>query len=169
MNNISGQTTKKLYQQLVERDSEVCSFCCNGPKIRQLVIVRKNKSIEYKIENLALYCKRCNGFRKSTQSGDISVSTEETSLSVNREKEPKFRHWVYERLNKCSGLYKKILIHEGAEKFGLSPITTERYLMKMCSKYGLCKIVFGNVSVDMDHPLFKGKIEKYDGIIKPDF
>jgi len=164
VSNISGQKTKKLYQQLVERDGEVCCFCWNGPKKRQLVIVKKNKSREYKTENLELYCKRCNSFRKSTQSGDISVSLDETSLSINRDKEPKFGEWIYYRLNESLYIDKEILTNEGAEKFGLSPITTERYLKKMCSKEGLCKMVMGNVTKNKDHPLFKGEIEVYDGI-----
>ena len=166
MSNISGQTTKKLYQQLVERDGEVCSFCCNGTEIRQLVIVKKNKSKEYKIENLELYCKRCNSFRKSAQSGDISVSSEETSLSVNREKEPKFRKWVYKLLSKSKYVDRKILVNDGAEKFELSPTTTKRYLEKICSGVGLCMMVIGNVTFDMDHPLFKEEIEEYDGVGK---
>lgn len=165
MSSISGQTIKKFYKQLVERDKEICRFCQCSSEIRQLIIVKKDKTKDYELENLELYCKRCSHYRQNVQSGDMCVNTDQdTSLAVNREKEPKFRRWVYERLNKSGTLYKTILINEGAERCGLSPVTTERYLMKMCSEAGLCKMIYGNVSADKNHPLFKGEIEEYDGM-----
>lgn len=164
---MSGQMRTKRYQVLVERNSEECNFCGNGPDVRQLVIDhRDNDNTNNEYDNLQLLCKRCNRIKKPTVSVDKCVKhqDEETSLSINRKKEPEFRHYVYYRVNKLCGVNRKILINEGSEKFGLSPITIQRYLEKMCSKEGLCKNHFGNISLDMEHPLFKREIPEYDGI-----
>jgi len=67
-------------------------------------------------------------------SGPIETPTE---IEVNRNKEPLFKRYVGHEINELSAVPEQDLIYSGAEKLGLSPVTTARYLKKMVSKEGL--------------------------------
>lgn len=58
-------------------------------------------------------------------------------IEVNRKKEPKFREYVIHEINELGFVQEQDLIYSGAEKLGLSSVTTARYLKKMVSKVGL--------------------------------
>ena len=50
------------------------------------------------------------------------------------------------------------------QNYGISTTTAKRYLDKMCSKEGLCTRLGGRIRFNAEHPLFKGEIERYDGM-----
>ena len=168
MSNMSGQMRTKLYGIISERDSKFCNFCGTTSDKKQLVIDhRDNDNSNNDLENLQLLCRRCNYIKSSREPFDKCVKTprkETTSLIVNRNKEPRFRRYVYGILQKKSMIKTEKLVYEGAESIELSPVTTKRYLDKMCSKEGLCKMNLGCVTWDYEHPLFKKEILEYDGM-----
>lgn len=169
MSNYSGQTRKKLYKQIIERDGEVCRFCRKGTASCTLVLVNVNcNTNDNRIENLEVLCKSCNYYRNKIRSSDKCVNRQytETCLEINQQKEPLFRQYVYERLRESRRIDIKTLIDDGAEEFRLSPITIQRYLDKLCSSVGLCKYVLGMVTFDSSHPFFKGEINQYDGLTR---
>lgn len=164
MSNMNGRERKKFYQLLTNRDGEYCNFCRTPATEKQLVIDHiDNNTTNNEMNNLKLLCRRCNYIKNSRESGDICERhVEETEIQINRKKEPQFRKYVYEEINKEGSIKPKILIHSGAELCGISTTTAKRYLDKLCSKNGLCKMLGGLISFDKDHPLFKGEIKTYD-------
>ncbi len=152
---------------LSDRDGDHCAFCQTPATKKQLVIdhIDYNNSNNDMV-NLQLLCRRCNYIRNSGKSGDTCERPKETEIEINRKKEPQFRKFVYDTLNKRGHVKPKDLINSGAELCEISTTTVKRYLDKMCSKEGLCKRMYGVISIDEEHPLFKGEIESYDGMCR---
>ncbi|CUR52820.1 Putative HNH endonuclease (fragment) [Nitrosotalea devaniterrae] len=61
-----------------------------------------------------------------------------SELQVSRNKEPIFRKFVYDKLNKVGYAVLEELVYSGAELAEISPVTAKRYLDKMCSSMGKC-------------------------------
>jgi len=144
MSRMSGQMRNKRYPLLVERSGEVCNFCGNDPEIRQLVIDHiDNDNSNNDLENLQLLCRRCNKIKKHTRTVDKCVKEikEETSIQKNRKCEPIFREIVYRDLLSQGKKNLHEMKNEGAEILGLSPVTVGRYLDKMCSLGGSCRVI----------------------------
>ena len=117
------------------------------------------------MNNLQLLCRRCNYVKNSRGSEDTCERhIKETEIQINREKEPQFRKYVYDEIGKERYIKPKNLINSGAELCGISTTTAKRYLDKLCSKKGLCKMLGGRISFNEEHPLFKGEIKTYDGM-----
>lgn len=165
MSNMNGRTTKKLYDLLMERDGGYCNFCKTPATEKQLVIDHiDNNNVNNDLYNLQLLCRRCSYIRNHRVSGDTCERyVTETEIQINRKKEPQFRKYVYGIISKDGCGKPKSLINSGAELCGISTTTAKRYLDKICSKNGLCKIFGGFVRINEEHPLFKGEIETYDG------
>jgi len=64
-----------------------------------------------------------------------------TELEINKTKEPQFKKYVAQRINENSFAHEKDLINSSAEVLSLSPMTTKRYLDKICSCEGIYKRV----------------------------
>ena len=62
---------------------------------------------------------------------------EKSELEVSRKKEPLFRRFVAHEINDRGVVPERELINSGAEHVGVSPVTTKRYLDKMCSLFGI--------------------------------
>ena len=60
----------------------------------------------------------------------------ETEITINREKEPKFREYVEFRVREEKEVTQQDLINGGAELLGCSQKTTRRYLDKLTSSEG---------------------------------
>jgi len=136
---MNGETTKRKRQMLITNSGEYCVCCGALPNESTIVINRKdNNNKNNAIENLQLMCRSCvNSKNNTSKHDDLCVKTkEETSISINREKQSKFYNFVYNHLDKHENLPYKELMYSGAEHLDLSPATTERYLQKMTSAYG---------------------------------
>ena len=164
---MNGITRKKFYELLIERDGEHCNFCRTPVIEKQLVVDhRDNNNTNNEMNNLQLLCRRCNYIKNSRGSRDTCERhIKETEIQINRKKEPQFRKYVYEEIGKRGSIKPKDLINSGAEICEISTITAKRYLDKLCSKKGLCIILSGFVVLDENHPLFKGEIKVYDGMV----
>lgn len=139
---MNGNTRRKLYQLIVEKDGEFCKCCGKLPHEGQLIIDhRDNNPKNNPLENLQLLCRTCN-FLKNQRPVYLSVreSVEinyDTELETNRKKEPQFKKFVIHQINERENVSWKELVYSGAEIHGLSPITIERYLRKLTSPAGL--------------------------------
>lgn len=67
-----------------------------------------------------------------------------TEITINKEKEPLFRKYVEDTIDKNGEWEKEDLINSGSETAGVSIITAERYLKKMCSSTGKFMIINKN-------------------------
>jgi len=145
VSNMNGKTRKKLYMRIAERDGEFCRKCEKLPSEGQLIIDHiDNNNDNNSFDNYQLLCRSCNYKKNPSRPLDQCVSKSEknkvNSISINREKEPKFREWVYDVV-KGSGILWDDLVSSGAEKFEISIESAKRYLTKMVSKLGLLESV----------------------------
>jgi len=135
---MNSRTRKKLYKLIANRDGEICKFCQKGPPLVKLVIDHiDNDNKNNNLQNMQLVCRRCNYLKnpRSNRPVNLCVSSND-SIAINRSKEPRFREYVYLRLNIKGTLEYDDVVNSAAEFLGVSPETTKRYLRKMCSKQG---------------------------------
>jgi len=71
----------------------------------------------------------------------VSKKTNEDSISINRQKEPQFRKFVYTEIGRRGKVLWDTLVASGAEIVGISIETARKYLVKMTSEYGKFQIV----------------------------
>lgn len=138
---MNGNTTKKKRQELITKYGEFCRCCGKLPNEGTLVLNRiDNNNKNTRLENLQLLCRSCVNLRNETdEHDDLCVNTqtkEETCLSINREKEPKFREFVHKTITPGHAVALRAIIYSGAEEIDASPVTVRRYLDKMASRSG---------------------------------
>ena len=168
MSRMNSRTSKKVHKKLAEQFGDVCNFCGRSSTEYQIIVDhRDNDNSNNDMNNLQLLCRRCNNIKNPKGTVDKCVSEPKTELQINRSKEPQFRRHVYEEINKHQSVDPEVLINSGAELLGLSPVTTKRYLDKLCSKSGLCKKIGGKIRWDTEHPLLKGEVKQYDIALSP--
>jgi len=138
---MNGYTTRKKRQMLITNSGEYCK-CCGYYKIpSKLVINHKDNNLKNnELDNLQILCRSCVNLKYQTsEHNDLCVKTktkEETPISINREKEPKFKEFVYRNIPCGSAIALKAIINSGAEEIDASPVTTRHYLDKMVSRSG---------------------------------
>ena len=138
MARMNGATRKRLYGVLVRKTGDFCKLCEEpASEITKLIIDHiDNDNSNNCLDNLQLLCRKCNYRKNPRQPVAISERTSTEAIRVNQSKEPKFREFVYGKINtKGSEDYRELII-SGAENVGISPITAKRYLDKMCSDEG---------------------------------
>jgi len=138
VSRMNGITRKKLYNEMINDEAEFCKICGVTAKERQLVIDHKdNNNSNNHRENRQFLCRPCN-YKKNPRPVDECVSENEKSeLQVSRTKEPQFRKFVAHEINERVRVPERELINSGAEHIGVSPVTTKRYLDKLCSAFGI--------------------------------
>ena len=146
VSRMNGRTRKVWYMRISKRDGEFCHNCEKLPNQGQLVVDHiDNNNYNNSFDNLQLLCRTCN--YKKNQRGEpvdhcvssISDTKMKSSISINKEKELKFREWVYDGLDERKKLPYHGVINSGAEYIGISIVTAKRYLIKMLSGYGNLK------------------------------
>ena len=138
---MNGRTRKKLYMIIVDRDGECCKFCGRSPPEVKLVIDHKdNDNQNNNLSNVQLACRSCNYKKNPRRPLAMCVNKENNSrfdsISINQEKEPKFREYVYGEVQKTGSALWDDLVDAGAEFVGVSIETAKRYMRKMISKTG---------------------------------
>ena len=145
VSRMNGTTRKKIYKYLTERDGEHCRSCGVLPFELQLVVDhRDNNNTNQDLTNLQLLCRRCNYQKNPRRPVDVCESVvgaraDADELMTSRLKEPQFRKFVYHELNERGVVPQNDLIYSGSEDVGISPVTANRYLSKMCSSRGICE------------------------------
>lgn len=136
-----------MHGTLINNFGNVCQRCGALGCLKQLIIDHKdNNNSNNNLENLQLLCRSCNYSKDSRKPIDMCVRnspsiSQNSSLKINKEKEPKFREWVIEELKSLGAvdgakMPTRYIINSGAEKIGISQVTAKRYLEKMYSLAG---------------------------------
>lgn len=145
---MNKKTHDEKYPLIVKRDGECCHFCGKKPPEYKLVIDHKdNDNSNNELWNLQLLCRACN-YKKNprrpfAQCVSVVKKTAEDSISINRQKEPQFRKYVYAEIRERGQVLWETLVSSGAEIVGISVETARKYLVKMTSDYGALQIVDG--------------------------
>jgi hypothetical protein len=140
---MNGPTRSRFYRMIADRDGEFCRGCGALPWEKQLVLDHKdNNNGNNDPANLQFLCRSCNYLKNPRKPVDECVSVSEgeyetSELSVNRLKEPMFKKYVATRINESGKVPETDLINAGAEHLDISPVTTKRYLNKLCSSAGI--------------------------------
>ncbi len=151
MSNMNGRNRVKLYKEISLRDGEFCRNCGVLSAEKQLVIDhRDNDNGNNSMDNLQFLCRKCNYLKNPRGAGvplDKCVKCSSPAQNINKEKEVLFRWYMFSVDQDMN--YKKI-IHRTAEHLNLSPVTTKRYLDKMCSEIGVFEKKAGIVNLKED-------------------
>jgi hypothetical protein len=144
VSNMNKRTRDKLYPIITKRDGEYCKCCGKLPHEGRLVLDhRDNDNTNNTHTNLQILCYSCNCLKNPKGKPlDMCVKSEdESSLVINRKKEPKFIEYVKERIEKEDAVKLKDLINSGALKIDISPVTAKRYIEKHSSEGGELMLV----------------------------
>ena len=146
MSNMNSRQRHKAYSYLKTRFGAYCRGCQALESERELVIDhRDNNNFNNHSNNWQLLCRSCNYMvhpRLSEREpldvcGGVCDSLDrETEITINREKEPKFREYVEFRVREEKEVTQQDLINGGAEYCDCSQKTTRRYLDKLTSIEG---------------------------------
>jgi len=142
VSKMNGPTRKKRYKYLGKRDGELCKRCHVSSSEKQLVIDHiDNNNSNNLPENLQLLCRSCNYLKNPRRPVDMCVSENiseiPSELEVNRTKEPEFKQLIAHFINENGMWEENDLKNSTAEQLELSPVTTKRYLDKVCSSEGI--------------------------------
>ena len=153
---LNSRQRKRIYKKLVKRNAEKCNKCGRKPpEVKKLVIDRIDNQGDYKdLNKLQLLCYRCNYLKnprnkkqQPLDNGGVGVGEDvkekvdfgyESSISINREKEPLFYPYVDQRLEESPNgvVDADDLEYSSAWDLELSQRTTAKYLKKACSSAG---------------------------------
>ena len=157
MSNMNSRQRHKAYSYLKTRFGAYCRGCQALESERELVIDhRDNNNFNNHSNNWQLLCRSCNYIKNprlverplDVCGGGCDSLDRETEITINREKEPKFRKYVELRVGEEKQVPQQDLINGGAEYCGCSIKTTARWLAKMTSSQGeLRKKKVGNVTM----------------------
>ena len=157
MSNMNSRQRNKAYSYLKKRFGAYCRGCQALESERELVIDhRDNNNFNNHSNNWQLLCRSCNYIKNprlverplDVCGGGCDSLDRETEITINREKEPKFREYVKLRVTEEKQVPQQDLINGGAEYCGCSIKTTARWLAKMTSSQGeLRKKKVGNVTM----------------------
>ena len=157
MSNMNSRQRHKAYSYLKKRFGAYCRGCQALESERELVIDhRDNNNFNNHSNNWQLLCRSCNYIKNprlverplDVCGGGCDSLDRETEITINREKEPKFREYVELRVTEEKQVPQQDLINGGAEYCGCSIKTTARWLAKMTSSQGeLRKKKVGNVTM----------------------
>ena len=145
MSNMNGRKRKKVYSYLKNTFGAFCRGCRALESERELVIDHKdNNNSNNNPSNWQLLCRSCNYIKNprlverplDVCGGRCDSFDRETEITINREKEPKFREYVELRITEEEQVPQQDLINGGAEMFECSQKTTRRYLEKLTSSEG---------------------------------
>lgn len=173
MSRMNSRNRKKFYKLLKERDGEQCNICRKKGGFETLVIDHiDNNNSNNDPENLQLLCPSDNtkknprgkGKKRSPVSIDTNAHEAEKIVSAefrkNQESEPRFRHWLYDKIKVLGKMKFDEVVDAGAEKAGCSQATIIRYIKKVVSSEGIYE-----VNVDLENnkiiefkPTYKEKI-----------
>ena len=132
------------YDLIAKRDGKFCKSC-GAISSENKLIVDSGTSTATDLAEKFLICIPCLARKRLYE---LCVSEREkvnetesyvTELQVSRQKETRFRLYVFERLSesKSTKWEEHDLVNSEAEVIGISPTTARRYLDKMCSSAGV--------------------------------
>ena len=146
MSNMNSRMRKTAYPYLKNMFGAYCRGCQALESERELVIDHiDNNNKNNNPTNWQFLCRSCNYIKnprlEEREPLDVCVGVSKpldipSEIKINREREPLFRKYAEEEVKANVHVLEQELINSGAEKLGLSPRTTDRYLKKMYSSIG---------------------------------
>ena len=146
MSNMNSRMRKTAYPYLKNMFGPYCRGCQALESEIELVIDHiDNNNKNNNPSNWQFLCRSCNYIKnprlEEREPLDVCVSVSgpfdiPSEIKINRAKEPLFRTYAEEEVKANVQVLEQELINSGAEKLGLSPRTTDRYLKKMYSSIG---------------------------------
>jgi len=141
---LSREARLYIGEYLDETYGHKCSLC---PATERLELDHVNgDSSNNRLTNFRWLCKSCNlaarrlnrtaRLAECVSDNQIEDGVTSAEVSINREKEPAFRKWLFDRVMDRKPLYTVDAIYAGAETVGCSPEATRRYLGKAISAAG---------------------------------
>jgi len=137
---------RKIAYAHLKKFGAYCRGCQALESEKELIIDHKdNNNSNNHPSNLQFLCRSCNYIKNPRLAerepldvcGGVCDSLDrETEITINREKEPKFRKYVELIVGEEKQVPQQDLINGGAEYCGCSPKTTRRYLEKLTSSEG---------------------------------
>jgi hypothetical protein len=143
---MNGNTLRKRFALVAQRDGECCKRCGARSTERQLILDHiDNNPKNNRLDNLQILCRPCNYLKNPRRPVNLCVSggvveTKSAEITINQTKEPQFRKYLLHELNERGSLPLKDFIYSSAEIIQISPETAKRYLNKICSSAGICQI-----------------------------
>jgi len=134
------------YDLIAKRDGEYCKLCGATSAEKKLVVTNKTVYVvDEDSDKKILLCINCLTKKRlyelcvSEREKVNEVASYVTELQVSRQKETRFRLYVFERLSESKNTKweEHDLINSAAEVIGISTTTARRYLDKMCSSAGV--------------------------------
>ena len=146
MSNMNSRMNKIARAYLTKKFGAHCRWCQALESERKLEVDHiDNKNSNNNPSNWQYLCYSCNYIKnprlEEREPLDVCVSVSgpfdtPSEIKINRAKEPLFKTYAEEEVKSNVHVLEQELIHSGAEKLGLSPITADRYLKKMYSSAG---------------------------------
>jgi len=156
---LSAQARRLAAEHLDQTYGHKCKLCPSTERL-ELDHVNGDPS-DNRLTNFRWLCKSCNlaarrlnrtaGLGECVGDNQIEDGVTSAEVSINREKEPAFRKWLFDRVMGRKPLYTEEAIYAGAEAVGCSPQTTRRYLAKAVSAAGN----YTTVKVKAEHRTLK--------------
>ena len=147
MSNMNSRMNKIARAYLTKKFGAHCRWCQALESERKLEVDHiDNKNSNNNPSNWQYLCYSCNYIKnprlEEREPLDVCESVSgpfdnPSEIKINRAKEPLFRKYAEEEVKANGQVLEQELINSGAEKLGLSPITTKRYVVKMCSVLGI--------------------------------
>jgi len=147
MSNMNSRKRKIAYPYLKNEFGAYCQMCQALESERELIIDHiDNNNRNNNPSNWQFLCYTCNYIKNprlkerkeplDVCGGVYDSLYRETEITINREKEPKFRKYVELIVGEEKQVPQQDLINGGAEMFECSQKTTRRYLEKLTSSEG---------------------------------
>ena len=140
---LSPQAYKIAFGLIYKAQGGICQLCQDP--MQEIDHINGDPS-DRRPENLRGLCKSCNIRQRNLSTGPSADSVNErvnlaeqqdsAEIEINRDAEPRYRKWLFERTNRREPLYTQEAIYGGAELVGISPVTARRYLGKATSPQG---------------------------------
>jgi len=107
------------------------------------------------LENLQLLCPSCNRIKNPKRVEPIPERPFTPEMAKNTKYEGPYRRWINEEVLENGGIPFENALDGGAERFGLSPETTRKYIRKMISSEGNFGMFEDSVVFKKDIPLLE--------------
>lgn len=114
-----------------------------------------NDNSHNELSNFQLLCPSCNKIKNPTLKVELPYRPFTPEMAKNTKFEKKWRKWINDVVIEKGGLPIEEAIDGGAEKFGLSPETTRKYVKKIISDEGNYGIFDDSIVFKKDIPILE--------------